>query len=77
MNPMQMMLAFKNPQAFIQKMMSDPQVAGNPMAQNILKMAQSGDMKGIEELGRNIARERGQNFDKAFAEFKSQFPAQQ
>lgn len=76
MNPMQMMLAFKNPQAFIQKMMSSPQVVGNTLAQNILKMAQSGDIRGIEELGRNIARERGQNFDKEFAEFKSQFPTQ-
>lgn len=77
MNPMQIMLAFKNPQAFIQKMMSSPQVAGNPLAQNVLKMAQSGDIKGIEQLGRNIAKERNLNFDEAFSEFKSQFPAQQ
>jgi hypothetical protein len=73
MNPMQIMSAMRNPQAFLQQMMNNPQFANNPMAQNIFNMAKNGDVKGIEQFGRNIASERGTNFDEEFAKFKSQF----
>lgn len=63
MNPMQMAL----------HMMNSPQITNNPMAKNVLSMARKGDVKGIEQFGRNMAAERGIDFDKAFSQFKSQF----
>ena len=74
MNPFQMLGAMKNPQAFIQQMMNNSQVMSNPMAKNIIDMAQKGDVAGIEQMGRNIAKEKGIDFDKAFSDFKKQFP---
>ena len=74
MNPFQMLGAMKNPQAFIQQMMNNSQVMHNPIAKNIIDMAQKGDVEGIEQMGRNIAKEKGIDFDKAFSDFKKQFP---
>ena len=74
MNPLQMIGAMKNPQAFIQQMMNNSKVMQNPMAKNIIDMAQKGDVEGIEQMGRNIAKEKGIDFDKAFSDFKKQFP---
>ena len=74
MNPFQMLGAMKNPQAFIQQILSNSQVMRNPIAKNIIDMAQKGDVEGIEQMGRNIAKEKGIDFDKAFSDFKKQFP---
>lgn len=78
MNPMmaimQMMRGGGNPQTMLQQMMGNSQITSNPMAKNILSMAQKGDISGIEKFGRNMAKERGVDFDKAFSEFKNQFP---
>ena len=77
MNPMNFfqMLKGGNPQQMVMKMMNNPQMTNNPIAQNILNMAKNGDLQGIEEMGRNIAKERGIDFDKAFNDFKNQFHA--
>ena len=74
MNAFQMLGAMKNPKAFIQQMMNNSQIMQNPIAKNIIDMAQKGDVEGIEQMGRNIAKERGIDFDKAFSDFKKQFP---
>ena len=74
MNPLQFVQAMRNPQEFMQKMMENSQVMQNPMARNIIDMAQKGDIEGIEQMGRNIAKEKGIDFDKAFSDFKKQFP---
>lgn len=76
MNPMNFfqMLKGGNPQQMVMKMMNNPQMANNPIAKNMLNMAKNGDLQGIEEMGRNIAKERGIDFDKAFNDFKNQFP---
>lgn len=79
MNPImgiigQMMKRGGNPQKMIQSMMGNSEIMQNPMAKNILGMAKNGDISGIEQLGRNIAKERGIDFDQEFAKFKSQFP---
>ena len=63
MNPVQMLLA---------RFMNSP-MASNPMAKNLLSMAQQGNISGIEQFGRNIAKERGVDFDQAFANFRNQF----
>lgn len=64
MNPLQMIL---------KQMINSPQVKSNPMAQNVINMAKNGDVDGIEQFGRNIAKEKGIDFDKEFANFKNQF----
>lgn len=74
MNPLQFVQAMRNPQEFMQKIMENSQVMQNPMAKNIIDMAQKGDISGIEQMGRNIAKEKGIDFDKAFSDFKKQFP---
>lgn len=73
-NPLSLMQAMRNPQAFMQNVMQNSQIMQNPMAKNVIEMAQNGDLSGIEQFGRNIAKERGVDFDKAFSDFKRQFP---
>lgn len=62
-----------NPQQILMQMMNNSRIANNPMARNLVNMARSGNTQGIEQIGRNMAKERGIDFDKAFSEFRSQF----
>lgn len=72
MNPIQIMQAVKNPQALLQQMMGNNQLMSNPMARNAMQMAQNGDSKGIEQMARNLCKEKGIDADKAFESIKSQ-----
>lgn len=76
MNPINLIQMMKcgNPQQIVMQMMNNPQIANNPMAKNMIQMAKNGNLQGIEEMGRNIAKEKGIDFDKAFSDFKNQFP---
>ena len=68
---MQMMRNGNNPQTMIMNMLQ--QQAGNsPLGQNLLKLAQNNDGKGIEQIARNLCSQRGLDFDKEFAAFKQQ-----
>ena len=76
MNLMNIMQMIKggNPQQIIQQMLKDNcQFANNPIVMNMLDMAKSGDISGIEQIGKNIAKEKGIDFDKEFSKFKNQF----
>ena len=76
MNLMNIMQMIKggNPEQIIQQMLKDNcQFANNPIVMNMLDMAKSGDISGIEQIGRNIAKEKGIDFDKEFSKFKNQF----
>lgn len=67
----QMMRSGGNPQQMVINMLQ--QQAGNsPIGQNLLKMAQNNDGKGIEQVARNLCAQRGLDFDKEFAAFKQQ-----
>lgn len=63
MNPMmaimQMMRGGGNPQAMLQQMMGNSQIASNPMAMNAIKMFQKGDINGLQSMAENLAKERG------------------
>ena len=72
MNPMQMLQGIRNPQQFLQQMMGNRQMMSNPIIKNALGMAQKGDSKGIEQMARNLCKEKGIDADKAFESFKSQ-----
>lgn len=68
---MQMVKSGGNPEVMVMNMLQ--QQAGNsPIGQNLLKMAQSKDSKGIEQVARNLCAQRGLDFDKEFAAFKQQ-----
>ena len=73
MNPFQMLGATKNPQAFIQQMMNNSQIMQNPMAKNAMEMAQNGNTQGVEQMARNLCKEKGLNADDVFNQIKSRF----
>ncbi|MDY5881809.1 MAG: hypothetical protein SPJ65_00560 [Roseburia sp.] len=73
MNPMQMLQGMRNPQQFLQQMMGNSIVMKNPIARNAVQMAQKGDSNGIEQMARNLCKEKGIDFDKSFSDFKNQF----
>lgn len=70
---MQIMQAFRNPQQFIQGMMNNNQAMQNPILKNALEMAQKGDKQGVEELARNLCKEKGVNPEEAVGKIKIQF----
>lgn len=72
-NIFQMMNSVKNPQQFMQQIMNNSEVMQNPIAQNTINMLQKGDKKGLEELARNMCKEKGINADDALKQIKSQF----
>ncbi len=45
----------------------------NPMMNNLIQMAKSGNMQSVENFARNLFREQGRDFDAEFAEFKKTF----
>ena len=45
----------------------------NPVLGNIVTLVQNGDTQGVETVVRNIAKERGIDFDKEFNSFKQMF----
>ena len=62
-----------NPQAFIMNVLQQDAQKGNPIAVNLIQMINSGDSRGIEQVARNIAKEKGIDFDKEFNSFKQMF----
>ena len=70
-NPMQLMQAMRNPQAFMNQIMGNQKMMNNPMIKNTVNMAQKGDVKGIEQMARNLCKEKGLNADEVFNQIKS------
>lgn len=73
-NIMQLLQAIKSGQNPDQLMISilQNQIGNNPIGQNLIKMAQNNDTKGIEQVARNLCAQRGLDFDKEFAAFRKQ-----
>ena len=72
-NIVALMQAFKNPQEFLNNAMQNNELMKNPIMQNTMQMMQRGDSKGLENVARNICKERGINPDEALKQIKSQF----
>ena len=68
-----MIQGIKNPQQFLQQIMGNSQMMQNPMIKNTVQMAQNGDAKGIEQLARNLCKEKGINADDMFNQMKNNF----
>lgn len=62
-----------NPQQLLQRMMGNSQIMSNPMAKNAMQMAQKGDTKGIEQMARNLCKEKGLNADDMMKQLKNNF----
>lgn len=61
MNPM------VSAQQFLQNILSNKSmIEKNPMAKNVVNMLNNGDSKGLEQMARNICKERGIDADEAY-----------
>lgn len=72
-NLLQLFSGIKNPQQFLQSMMSNSQVMGNPMAKNAVDMMQNGDVSGVEQMARNLCKEKGLDPDDVMKQMKNKF----
>ena len=75
-NPMQLIQMIKqgqNPQQLLMNILSQNQ--NQPMYQNLLTLVKQNNTSELEKIARNMARERGIDFDQAFNSFKQQFGA--
>lgn len=73
MNPMQLIGMLRdggNPKAMFNLLRQ--QTGNNPVLNNALNMAEKGDMKGVEQLARNLCKERNIDVDTALGQIKSQ-----
>ena len=73
MNPLSIIQMMKsgNPQQFMQQIMGNSQIMSNPMMKNTMQMAQNGDMKGVEQMARNLCKEKGLDADEMFNQSKN------
>ena len=72
MNPMETLKQFIGRGATPQQILSNIPNNSNPMIKQLMQMASSGNMDGIETFARNLFKERGRDFDKEFSEFMTQ-----
>ena len=72
MNNFMQMARNGNPQQMVMNMLQQ-NARGNPIFANILSLAQNGNTQEIENIVRNMARERGIDFDKEFNSFRQMF----
>lgn len=66
------MVKNNNPEQMVMSMLQQS-TSTNPIARNILSLVQQGDYQQIEQIVRNMAREKGIDFDKEFNNFKQTF----
>ena len=62
----------KNPQQLMMGIL-ESSAATNPIYANLLNMAKEGRTSEIEAFARNVAKEKGIDFDKEFSKFKRQY----
>lgn len=72
-NVMNLVKAFRNPQAFMQQAMNNSQIMSNPIAKNALEMYQKGDKDGINQLAENLCKEKGTTMEEMTKKIMSQF----
>lgn len=74
-NPMELIAQIKNgknPQQLLLGIL-EGQAAQNPIYANLLNLAKQNRTADIEAFARNIAKERGIDFDKEFSKFKKEY----
>lgn len=74
-NPMQLIQLIKNgnnPQQLIMNILQQ-QGNNNPILNNAMNLAKNGNISGLQMVARNIAQQKGLNFDQEFSNFKRQY----
>ena len=74
-NPMELIAQIrqgKNPQQLMLSIL-EANASSNPVYANLLSMAKDGRTADIEAFARNVAKEKGIDFDKEFSRFKKQY----
>lgn len=79
MTPNEQMMQFimmlknqQNPKSIILNMI-EQNASQNPVLANLLTLAKNNDSKGIEQVARNLMKEKGMDFDKEFNSFRKTF----
>ena len=73
-NPMQLIQLIKggqNPQQLVMNILQQ-QSQNNPILNNAMNLAQGGNTGALQQLARNLAAQRGLDFDKQFTNFRNQ-----
>lgn len=65
----QMIKGGQNPQQLMMNYIQS-EMGNTPMGQNLLQLAQSGNTQQIEQIVRNLAAQKGVDFDSEFNAFK-------
>ena len=67
--------SFKNqdPSVLVSNMVNEAANQGNPIMQNLANLIKEGKTEEIEKVVRNIAKERGMDYDKEFKAFRDTF----
>ena len=71
MQLIQMIKGGKNPQQLVLSILQQ-QGQNNPIINNAINMAQNGNSSGLQMLARNLAAQRGLDFDKEIANLRNQ-----
>lgn len=73
-NPIQLIQMIKSGQNPQQLMLSilEGQMSNTPMGANLLNLARNGKTNEIEQIARNLSKQRGIDYDKEFAAFRQQ-----
>lgn len=76
-NPMQLVQMIKNGQNPQQLMLYvlETQMSNTPMGANLLSLAKQGNKQAIEQIARNLAQQKGVDYDKEFTAFQQQLRA--
>ena len=69
-NPLNLVQIFRNPEPFMRQIMQSPQFQNNPMAQNVIEMRDKNDVQGLEQMARNVCKEKGMDFDGLYSQLK-------
>lgn len=74
-DPMQLIMMIKqgqNPQQLMMNIL-ETQMQDTPLGANLLNLARNNNTAGIEQIARNLAAQKGIDFDKEFNAFKQKY----
>ncbi len=74
-NPMQLIQLIKggtNPQQLVMNFLQQ-NGNNNPILQNVNSLAQGGNIAGLQQIARNLAQQKGLDFEQSFSDFKNLF----
>lgn len=75
-DPMQLIQLMKsglNPQQLLMSILQQPGNSNSPLVQNAYNLAKKNDISGLEMIARNVANQRGLNYEESFAQFLNYF----